>query len=203
MSRYHRSHVRPIPLLRALAFLAAALPAAAAAQSFSDPGLGLGAHVGMTEGPSSDGSSLAAGIRLRYRVSASLGLEGSVGYRDDTLEDASGPILGLVEIPVTGTGQIFFFPRTRVQPFLLAGAGLHVVKTTPKGRNTEFGGGTEAQFGVHVGAGIDVRPSRTSAVTLDARWVYLEPTATTGLADAGYDVKPGYLSIAVGFTLFR
>ena len=195
--------MRPIPLLRLLAFLAAALTAPALAQSFSDPGPGLGAQVGIAEGPSSGGSSLAGGIHLRYRVSASLGLEGSVGYRRDTVDDGSGALLDLVEVPVLGTGQLFFLPRTRVQPFLLAGAGLHVVKTTPKGRNTDIGGGTEAQFGFHVGAGIDVRPSRTSAVTLDARWVYLEPTAIAGLRDAGYDVKPGYFSIAVGFTLFR
>lgn len=192
-----------MPLLRLLAFFAAALPASALAQSFSDPGLGLGAHVGMTEGPSSEKPTLAGGLHVRYRVSASLGLEGAVGYRHETLDDGSGPLLGLVEIPVTGTGQLFFFPRTRVQPFLLAGAGLHVVKTTPKGRNTDIGGGTEAQFGVHFGAGVDVRPSRTSAVTLDARWVYVEPTAITGLEDAGYDVKPGYYSVAVRFTLFR
>ncbi|MFN7988076.1 MAG: outer membrane beta-barrel protein [Thermoanaerobaculia bacterium] len=195
--------MKPIPLLPALAFLAAVLPAAAPAQSFSDPGLGVGAHAGIADGASAGSASFAGGLHLRYRFSASLGLEGAVGYRSETVDDGSGPLLGLVEIPFTGTGQLFFFPRTRVQPFLLAGAGLHVVKTTPKGRNTGIGGGTEAQFAMHAGAGLDVRPSRTSAVTLDARWVFLQTTAVTDLADAGYDVKSGYLSVALGFTLFR
>lgn len=195
--------MRPIPLLRALAFLWASLPATGAAQSYSDPGLGFGAHVALTEGRSADGASLAGGLHLRYRLTSSLGLEGSIGYRRETVADAGGPLLDLVEIPVTGTGQLFFFPRTRVQPFLLAGAGLHVVKTTQEGRNETAGGATEALFAVHAGAGVDVRPTRTSAVQLDARWVFLEPTAIADLSSAGFDVQSGYLAITLGVTLFR
>jgi outer membrane protein W len=173
------------------------------AQSYSDPGLGFGADAGLSEGRSADGPSLAAGLHLRYRLTSSLGFEGRIGYRRETLDDGSGPLLDVVDIPVTGTGQLFFFPRTRVQPFLLAGAGLHVVKTTPQGRNTDVGETTEALFGMHAGTGVDVRPSRTTAVHLDARWVFLEPTAITDLQAAGYDVRSGYFSITLGLTFFR
>jgi hypothetical protein len=196
--------VRSIPLLRTLALVAAvALPRAAAAQSFSDPGLGLGVHVGISEGRSADVPSLAGGLHLRYRLTGSLGLEGRIGYRRETVADGSGPLLGLVEVPVTGTGQLFFLPRGRVQPFLLAGAGLHVVRTTPKGRNTTVGEATEALFAIHAGCGLDVRPSRTSAVHLDARWVFLEPTGITDLEGAGYDVSAGHLTVMLGVTFFR
>jgi outer membrane protein W len=195
--------VRPISLLRTLAFLAASLPGPGVCQSYSDPGLGLGAHAALTEGPSADGPSLAGGLQLRYRLTASLGLEGRIAYRRETVDDGEGPLLDLVELPVTGSGQVFFFPRARVQPFLLAGAGLHVVRTTPEGRNETAGGSTEALFALHAGAGVDVRPSRTSSVHLDARWVFLEPTAIDDLAGAGYDVQPGYLAITLGVTFFR
>jgi outer membrane protein W len=196
--------VRSTSLLRALACIAvAALPRAAAAQAYSDPGLGLGAYVGVSEGRSTEGPSLTGGLGFRYRLTGSLGLEGRIGYRSETVDDGSGPLLDLVDVPITGTGQLFFFPRTRVQPFLLAGAGLHIVKTTPRGRNTAVEGGTEALFAVHAGAGLDVRPSRRSAVTIDARWVFLEPTAIADLQAAGYAVSSGYLAIALGVTFFR
>lgn len=196
--------MRSIPLLPVLAGLAVlAFSQRLSAQSYSDPGLGLGAHAGVSEGSSADGPSLCAGLQLRYRLTASLGLEGRIGYRRQTVDDGSGPLLDVLDLPVTGTGQLFFFPRGRVQPFLLAGAGLHVVRTTPQGRNTTLGGGTEALFAMHAGAGVDVRPSRTTAVHLDARWVFLEPTAITDLVNAGYDVRAGYFAITLGLTFFR
>jgi len=54
-----------------------------------------------------------------------------------------------------------------------------------------------------VGAGLDVRPSRSSAIHLDARWVFLEPTAIADLAAEGYAVRSGYLSVVLGVTFFR
>ncbi len=180
-----------------------ALANGAAAQSYSDPGLGLGVDAGLSKGHSAGGFSPVADLHLRYRFTGSLGLEGRIGYRHEAVEDSSGPLLDLVDIPVTGTGQLFFFPRARVQPMLIAGAGLHVVKTTPRGLNTTLGGGTKAIFAMHAGAGVDVRPSRVSAVTLDARWVFLEPTVISDLQAAGYDVRSGYFSITLGLTFFR
>lgn len=192
------------PLLPVLACAATAVIAApAASQSFSDPGLGFGAHVLLSKGRAAEDASLAGGLHLRYRPTASLGLEGRIGFRRETVDDGSGPLLELLELPLTGTAQVFFLPRTRVQPFLLGGAGLHVVKWTPKGRNTAEGGATEALFALHAGAGLDVRPSRSSAVHLDGRWVFLEPTAVADLEKAGFPTRPGYLSITLGVTFFR
>jgi hypothetical protein len=196
--------VRPISLLRILACVAAAgLATTAAAQSWSDPGLGLGGFVSLSDGRSSDGLTFGWGLHLRYRLTASLGLEGRLGYRQETVDDGSGPLLQVVDLPLMGTGQLFFLPRTRVQPFLLAGAGLHVVRTKPEGRNPDTDTVTEALFAMHAGAGLDVRPSRRSAIHLDARWVFLDPTATADLAGAGYDVSSGYLWISLGVTFFR
>jgi opacity protein-like surface antigen len=197
--------VRLFSLLHALAFLAAAtsLARSAAAQSYSDPGLGLGARAGFCEGRSSDAPSFTGSLHVRYRLTGPLGLEGSVGFRSETVDDGGGPLLDVVDLPVTGTGQLFFFPRTPVQPFLLVGAGLHVVKTTPKGRNATIGGSTKAVFAMHAGAGLDVRPSRRTAVHLEGRWVFLDLAEMDDLAAAGYPVRPGYVSVTLGVTFFR
>lgn len=197
--------MRLFSLLHALALLAAATSLArpAAAQSYSDPGLGLGARAGLSEGRSSDTPSFTGSLQVRYRLTGSVGLEGSVGFRSQTVDDGGGPLLDVVDLPVTGTGQLFFFPRTRVQPFLLAGAGLHVVKTTPKGRNTTIGGSTKAVFAIHAGAGLDVRPSRRTALHLEGRWVFLDLAELDDLAAAGYPVRQGYVSITLGVTFFR
>lgn len=193
------------PSLAALAALLAALGAArpVAAQSWSDPGLGLGARLSASSGASADGVTAGGGLFLRYRLTASLALEGGVSYRRETIEDAGGPLLDVLDMPVTGTGLLFFLPRTRVQPYLLAGAGLHVVRTRPEGRNGSTTESTEAQFALHAGAGVDVRPSRGTAVHLDARWVFLEPTALSDLVAAGYDLSPGYLLVSVGLSFSR
>ena len=195
--------MRPFPLLRALVFLAAALPGAGAAQSYSDPGLGFGGGLFVSEGRSADGASFGGALHVRYRMTGSLGLEGRVSYRRETVDDGSGPLLDTLEVPLTGTGQLFFLPRNRVQPYLLAGAGLHVVRGRPQGRNPAPDTATEALFTLHVGAGFDVRPSRTSAVHVDGRWFFLEPTALSDLAKAGFDVPAGYWAVTFGVTFYR
>jgi len=193
------------PSLAAGAALFAALGAAlpATAQSWSDPGLGLGARLSASSGASAESVTAGGGLFLRYRMTGSLALEGAVSYRQETMADAEGPLLDVLDVPVTGTGLLFFLPRTRVQPYLLAGAGLHVVRTRPAGRNASTTESTEAQFALHVGAGIDVRPSRGTAVNLDARWVFLEPTALSDLVAVGYDLSPGYLLVSVGVSFSR
>lgn len=188
-------------VLSSLAF--AVLAPAAPAQSFSDPGLGFGAALHLSEGRAADGTTVSGSLHVRYRLTGALGLEGAVGYRRETLGDAAGPLLSVREVPLTGTGQLFFLSRGRVQPYLLAGAGLHVIRTTPEGRNPSADEKTEALFTLHAGAGIDVRPSRASAVHLDARWFFLEPNALSDLAEAGYDVPAGYWAVALGVTFYR
>lgn len=190
-------------LLVALALGLAALSERAAAQSWSDPGIGVGARLSASAGASADGVTAAGGLFLRYRLTGALSLEGGVAYRTETLGDDAGPLLDVLDVPVTGTGILHFLPRTRFQPCLLAGAGLHVVRTSPAGRNATTVTATEAQFAIHVGAGLDVRPSRRSAVHLDARWYFFEPTAVSDLAAVGEDVAPGYLLVSVGVSLFR
>mgnify|MGYP002373756357 FL=1 len=136
-------------------------------------------------------------------MTGSLGLEGGVAYRRETIGDGAGPLLDVLDVPLTGSGLLFFLPRTRVQPYLLAGAGLHVVHTRPAGRNATTQKATEAQFAVHAGAGIDVRPSRRSSIHLDARWYFLETTAVSDLRRAGHDLGSGYLLVAAGVSFFR
>lgn len=191
------------PLLVALALGLAALSRSAAAQSWSDPGLAFGARLSASDGASAESVTAAGGLFLRYRMTGSLALEGGLSYRRETLGDGAGPLLDVLDVPITGTGLLYFLPRTRFQPYLLAGAGLHVVQTKPEGRNATTQKATEAQFAMHVGAGIDVRPSRRSSVHLDARWYFLEPTAVSDLSADGYDVRPGYLLVSVGVSFSR
>ncbi len=186
-----------------LGLAAALLSAPAAAQSWSDPGIGFGARLGLGQARSADSASVQGAVHVRYRLTGSLGLEGSLGVRRETVGDGDGPLVRLTEVPVTGTGQLFFFPSRRLQPYLLAGAGLHVVRAEPEGRNPASRATTEALFAVHAGAGIDVRPSRASAVHLDARWTFLEPTSLGDLEKAGFDVASGYWAVALGVTFYR
>src|SRR5450759_369310 len=103
------------------AALAAALPAAA--QSFSDPGLGYGADVGYTGGPDAESGGATAGVHARLRLPGGLGLELSAGYRRDTFAVDGARALTVDQIPVEAPFLVVYLHSGRVQPYVLPGAG--------------------------------------------------------------------------------
>jgi opacity protein-like surface antigen len=184
------------PILLAAA-LASALPAAA--QSYSDPGLGYGADAGYTRGPDAESGGATAGVHARLRLTGGLGLELSAGYRRDTFATDGARVLTVDEIPIAVSLLTFFLHEGRVQPYALAGIGYTWAKPRGEGTNAGTPYPAENLFALHAGAGVDVRTSFRTSVFVDGRYVFLDVDAVKALPN---QPKADTLRIAAGFNVY-
>lgn len=160
-------------------FLAAALlclaPAGLLAQSYSDPGFGVGVHIfRWVDAEGSTSGQLSGGIHSRYRLTGGLGFEVALDFRITDYDLDGQRVFRLLVVPLTGSLEVFLLPRSRIQPYLLGGAGYYFIQGRGYGALEELGTQTENRFGFHGGAGIDFRPSRRTSVHVDWRYVVLE-----------------------------
>jgi opacity protein-like surface antigen len=184
------------PILLAAA-LAAALPAAA--QSFSDPGLGYGVDAGYAGGHDAESGGATAGVHARLRLTGGLGLELSAGYRRDAFAADGARVLTVDEIPIAVSLLTFFLHEGRVQPYALAGIGYTWAKPRGEGMNAGTPYPAENLFALHAGAGVDVRTSFKTSVFVDGRYVFLDVGAVKALPN---QPKSDYLRIAAGFNVY-
>jgi opacity protein-like surface antigen len=172
MPRHRTAHI----------FCAAGLLAAipAAAQSNSDPSAQWGAHAGAVTGRDADGARATAGVHWRPRLTGALALELSAGYERQTWLSGDRRV-DADHVPVEGSLLFHFLYTRRVQPYLLAGIGYHWVN--PHGAGFSDGAPYASQnlFGLHAGAGVDVRAGETFGVWLDGRWTFLDVDAVKDL----------------------
>jgi opacity protein-like surface antigen len=166
----------------ALACAAAALLAAfsARAQSNSDPGAAWGAHAGAVYGPDAEGARATAGLHWRPRLTGAFGLELSAGY-ERLAWVSGGRRVDADHVPVEGSVLFFLLYTRRVQPYLLAGIGYHWVNPHGAGFSDGTPYSSQNLFGVHAGAGIDVRAGDNLSVWLDGRWTFLDIDAVQDL----------------------
>ena len=202
---------RPLAALRlglaALACGLASLAGPAPAQSFSDPGFGVGGHVlYVSEVGRSEGDGFAFGVHSRYRLTGGLGLEVALDARLATYDLDGEKAFRLLVVPLTGTFQLFLLPRARLQPYLAAGAGYYFIRGRGYGPLEGLGAQTENRFGFHGGIGVDVRPSRASSVHLEVRYVILEsdviPDGGSPTVFSNVTPSADYWSTAAGVTLY-
>lgn len=184
---------RRAPLACAVAALLAGFPASA--QSNSDPSAQWGAHAGVATGRDVEGAHAAAGVHWRPRLTGALGLEVSAGYERETWVSGDRRI-GADHVPVEGSLLFHLFYTRRVQPYLLAGIGYHWVN--PHGSGFSDGTPYTAQnlFGLHAGAGVDVRTGENVSVWLDGRWTFLDIDAVKD-----FGLKSDTVRVAAGVNL--
>lgn len=176
-----------IPWMSMAALLLALLSAPAHAQSYSDPGLGLGAHVSYTSSAGGEAGSASLGLQIRARLTGAIGIEGLASFRRETYAALSSEerVLTIQMIPVQGSAQIFFFFSRPVQPYLLGGIGYYYVRTRGEGSNVAAGSTTENKFGAHAGAGVEARLARRLTFHADLRRVFIEIDAVKALSATG------------------
>jgi len=160
-------------LLLLAAVGALAFARGAAAQAYSDPGVGVGAHVSVSKAGGAESDAFTGGVQVRARLTGALGVEALVTYRREEYAAGELKVLRVEEIPFQGSVQLFFLIRTPVQPYVLAGGGYYYIRATGLGPNPR-GRTTENRFGFHAGAGVDVRAARRTSVHADLRYVLLD-----------------------------
>jgi opacity protein-like surface antigen len=185
------------PLFFLAALLAVASPAAA--QSNSDPGLGVGLDAGYARGPDAESGSLTGGTHARLRLTGGIGIELSAGYRRDSFTSNGTRVLSVDEIPVEASVLVFPFPNGRVQPYVLAGIGFTWAKPRGEGSNAGASYGAESLFALHGGAGVDVRTGFSTSVFLDARFIFLQVDAVQALPN---QPSANYVRVAAGLNVY-
>ncbi len=167
----------PSPRLTAALFVLLAAPAMA--QSYSDPGVGVGFHAGAGRALDATDARPEAGAHARLRITGGIGVEVAAAWREDTYRRAGSDILRVWQVPVQASFLLFLPPTTRVQPYLLAGAGYYRIGARALAANVS--GGSENRFAFHAGAGVDVRVARAWSLFRDGRFSFLDVDAVGAL----------------------
>ena len=187
-------------LLRTATLAVALAAGSATAQPFADPGTGVGALGGVSQGRDATGSSFFASALVLTRLTGAVGVELAAGYRR---EHYTGQIqteahdLNVWEIPVQLSLLFYLLPNARVQPYLLGGGGYYYVHVEDVGPGGDATSMSSSQFGLHVGAGVDVRVATRLSLRADARYVFLDIDAVSTLAK-----KADYWQAGVGLNVY-
>ncbi len=182
----------PRRLLAASGVALALLAGSARGQSNSDPDAQWGVHAGVSTGRDTDGAAAAGGFHWRPRLTGALGLEVSAGYERNSWSSA-GKRVTADHVPVEGSLLFHFLYTRRTQPYLVVGIGYHWVN--PHGPGFSDGTAYTAQnlFGLHAGAGVDVRIAERTSLWLDGRWTFLDVDAVKDLG-----LKSDMIRVAAG-----
>jgi outer membrane protein W len=172
---------------------------AAEAQSYSDPGLGIGVNFNGSKGIDAAGLGFSGGVQARLRLTGGLGLELLATYRSEKQESGGVPVLQVREIPIQGSLLFFILPSGRVQPYVVAGFGYYRTWSFGIGPNEATGTTHENNFGLHAGLGVDVRTGLRTAVFADARYVFLDVDAVKNLVPPN---SANFVQVTAGLNVY-
>ncbi|MBN1895164.1 porin family protein [bacterium] len=130
--------------------------------------LGLGPQVGIYKSKDADESSTMFGLALRTKLLPTLGIEGSINYRQEKYMD------GYVTVkswPIQATGLIY------VLPILYGAAGMGWYNVTIDYKDTpgmELKDETARRIGWHFGGGLELPLGPSMTLAGDVRYVFLD-----------------------------
>ena len=130
-------------------------------------GLGLGPQVGFQKANDAEEAKFMGGVALRAKLTPSLGVEGSINYRQEKYANGNVTVKSW---PVLVTG--LFYPL----PIIYGAVGAGWYNTTMD-YNDEFSpiakDETTQEFGWHFGGGVELPFGSSTKVTGDIRYVFL------------------------------
>lgn len=134
-------------------------------------GLGLGPVLGYQKAQDAEEGSILGGVALRMKVNSLIGVEGSILYRSEEYEDS---YVKVVNYPVMATGLIYPIPNI----YGAIGAGWYNTRIKYDYDKTlsmiEPDDETTQEFGWHFGAGAELPVGRTTKLTADIRYVFID-----------------------------
>jgi len=146
----------------------------------------LGPQLGIYKATDADNTRLMGGAALRLRLTPGLGVEGSIGYRN---EDYAG-------WPFMVTGLLYPLPIV----YGLIGAGWYNNTLSYNGSllGQTIPSATQQKFGWHFGAGAELPAGANMLITGDIRYVFLnynfqQVPGTSGLKSNFYVITVGLL----------
>lgn len=162
------------------------------AQAYSQ-GLSLGPVIGYQKSRDADDGKILVGAALRMKLGSALGVEGSVGYREESYSNGA---MTVKSWPVMVTGMVYPFPAL----YGAIGAGWY--NSTIDYDPARFPIGTvssetKQRFGYHFGGGLEIPASTNLTLTADIRYVFLDYNFTAVPGSSG--VNSDFYVATVGF----
>jgi opacity protein-like surface antigen len=159
----------------------------------SAQGVGLGPQLGYQRGRDADNGNLMVGAALRMKLGPGLGVEGSLGYREQSYSNGAVTVR---DWPVMLTGLIYPFPMI----YGAMGAGWY--NTSFDYDQSRFLPGTvsnetKQNVGWHFGGGLELPTGATSKLTADIRYVFLNYNFTAVPGSSG--VNSDFYVLTVGY----
>lgn len=196
----HASHLWRF-LLAASALVALALPSRpAGAQPYADPGTGAGVIGAISRSPDASASSAAFSAHVLTRLTGAVGVELAAGYREERYAVTSDGLphdLNVWEIPVQLSLLFYLVPNARVQPYLLGGGAYYRVNVEDVGPSGDTVSTGSNKFGLHVGAGVDIRVASRVSLRADGRYVFLDVDAVSA-----YGKTANYWQAGLGLNVY-
>jgi len=128
----------------------------------------VGPQIGLQKARDADTGNLLGGAALRLKLLPSLGVEGSIMYRQEQYFDGEATVRTW---PVMATGMLYVFP------FIYGAAGLGFYHTTidyPSDLNAlGIRDNTKEKVGWHFGGGTEIPLPTGAVLTGDIRYVFL------------------------------
>lgn len=163
---------------------------AVAATAASAQGVSIGPQLGYQKSRDADDGKIMGGGAVRLRLTPALGVEGSIGYRE---EDYANGAIHVRNWPVMATGLIYPLPA------LYGAVGMGWYNSSIDVDHTRMplaNGDTKQAVGWHFGGGLELPTGGGSSLTADIRYVFLNYDFT---AVPGKSVDSDFYVVTVGF----
>lgn len=164
-----------------LAFITGVLTFTASAQEamnrpLIEDAFGIGPRLGYYKAQNADEGNFYGGIQARLRLGSVIGFEGAVDYRAGQEFGFGETSVKVSSIPVTASIMLFAPISRNFSPYGLAGIGAYYTKYDYSGA-LELGLEDDSSFnmGYHVGIGAEFPFSENVALSLDYRYLFLNP----------------------------
>jgi hypothetical protein len=135
-----------------------------------------------------------AGAQARLHFTPVLALEVSGTYHQNHYEQGD---IAVTQYPVQISGLIYPLPSAVVSPYIVGGAGWYYSRIGYSGALSGFSDQTKHPFGLHGGAGVDLKLGR---FTLDAdfRYIFLDSSGTQ-VPDGDFNYWQATLGVSINF----
>lgn len=155
----------------------------ASAQSAADRAgisntLGFGPRLGYYNAHDADKGNFYYGIQARFRPGAVVGIETAIEHRLGQNFGIGNSTVETSFVPVTLSLLMFVPISQNFSPYAVAGIGAYFTRFKTSGVLEDLGFESDSDFnlGYHLGFGTEIAFSSLIAISLDYRYIFLNPT---------------------------
>jgi len=141
-----------------------------------------------------DSGTWFGGVQARLHFAKILAVEAAISFHQNQYED--GDVV-VTTYPLQLTAFLYPFGDGQFRPYLLGGVGWYYTRIDYKDDLEPISDETESEFGVHLGAGLEIMLGGRTSIDVDVRYIFLNATN-----DQVLDQDFNYWQITLGLNFF-